>query len=59
MAAVPGLLEFAGKCATLRIVFVNEDLLVGRSLWSPGRIGVALWARCGDIGGPGRTEQDR
>ncbi|MDA0586947.1 MAG: hypothetical protein O2820_03305 [Planctomycetota bacterium] len=29
MAAIPGLLEFAGKRAILRIVFVNEDLLVG------------------------------
>ncbi len=59
VAAVPGLLEFAGKRAILRIVFVDEDLLVGRRLWRLGRIGVAVWARSGDIGAPGRTGQDR
>ena len=59
LSAVPGLLEFAGKRAILRIVFVDEDLLVGRRFWRPGRIGVAVWAKCGDIGAPGRTGQDR
>ena len=59
MAAIPGSLKFGGKRAILRIVFVNEELLVGRRLWRPGRIGVAVWAKFGDRGVPGRTGQDR
>lgn len=54
-AAIPGSLEFGGKRAILRIVFVNEDLLVGRRFWRPGRIGIAVWAKFGDRGVPGRT----
>ena len=57
--AIPGSLEFGGKRAILRIVFVNEDLLVDGRFWRPGRIGVVVWARFEDIGGPGRTGQDR
>ena len=55
----PGRWNSGGKRAILRIVFVNEDLLVGRRFWRPGRIGVAVWAKFGDRGVPGRTGQDR